>query len=368
MSSKDKIAKYKVKVNDVIQNMVYELFKKQPENYIDWMIQYLEVRRTKLHVKGSQSQQIEYHISSEEENEDDVDQLENAIKKDQQFRTSVSAEVYGLHNKKEDFKPRVIAKNQDQKERIENKLSGVFMFQALDQNEKNIIIDAMEEKHFNPGDWIINQGDDGNELYVVAQGQLDCYRRFSKNQEPQLIKQYQSGDMFGELALLYNAPRAASIQSNTDSILFALDRSTFNAIVKEATVKRREHYEEVLSKVEILKSMDSYEKTQICDGLKEQHFKPQEYILKEGEEGHKFYIVVKGTLIAFKQNEEVLRYKSGDYFGELALINKVPRQATIQAETDSIVVYLDYQAFIRLLGPIENILIRNSDNYKKFIN
>ncbi|CAD8120413.1 unnamed protein product [Paramecium sonneborni] len=368
MNSKDKISKYKAKVNDVIQNMVYELFKKQPENYIDWMIQYLEVRRAKNNVRTTQSLQIEYHISSEEDNAEDVDELEKAVRKEQQFRTSVSAEVYGLYNKKEDFKPRVIPKSQDQRERIENKLSGVFMFQGLDQNEKNIIIDAMEEKHFNAGDWIINQGDDGNELYVVAQGQLDCYRRFSKDQEPKLIKQYQSGDMFGELALLYNAPRAASIQSNTESILFALDRSTFNAIVKEATVKRREHYEEVLSKVEILKSIDSYEKTQICDGLKEQHFKSQEYILKEGEEGHKFYIVVKGTLIAIKQNEEVLKYKTGDYFGELALINKVPRQATIQAETDCIVVYLDYQAFIRLLGPIENILIRNADNYKKFIN
>ena len=42
------------------------------------------------------------------------------------------------------------------------------MFQALDFNEKNIIIDAMEEKHFNAGDWIINQGDDGNELYIVS--------------------------------------------------------------------------------------------------------------------------------------------------------------------------------------------------------
>ncbi|CAD8182738.1 unnamed protein product [Paramecium pentaurelia] len=368
MNNKDKFANYKAKVNDVIQNMIYELFKKQPENYIDWMIEYLEVRRAKHHVKATQSLQITYHISSEEENQDDVDEMENTIKKEQQFRTSVSAEVYGLYNKKEDFKPRVIPKSQDLRERIENKLNGVFMFQALDQNERNIIIDAMEEKHFNPGDWIINQGDDGNELYVVAQGQLDCFRRFSKDQEPKLIKQYQSGDMFGELALLYNAPRAASIQSNTESVLFALDRSTFNAIVKEATVKRREHYEDVLSKVEILKSIDSYEKTQICDGLKEQHFKAQDYIIKEGEEGNKFYIVVKGTLIALKQNEEVLRYQSGDYFGELALLNQVPRQATIQAETDSIVVYLDYQAFIRLIGPIENILTRNAENYKKFVN
>lgn len=58
--------------------------------------------------------------------------------------------------------------------------------------------------------------------------------------EPKMIKQYNAGDLFGELALLYNAPRAASIQAKSEAILFALDRSTFNNIVKDATIKKRE--------------------------------------------------------------------------------------------------------------------------------
>lgn len=58
--------------------------------------------------------------------------------------------------------------------------------------------------------------------------------------EPKLLKQYNPGDLFGELALLYNAPRAASIQAKSEAVLFALDRSTFNNIVKDATIKKRE--------------------------------------------------------------------------------------------------------------------------------
>jgi len=108
--------------------------------------------------------------------------------------------------------------------------------------------------------------------------------------------------LFGELALLYNAPRAASIQAKSEAVLFALDRSTFNNIVKDATIKKREQFEEVLSKVEILQSMDTYEKTQICDGLKEQHFPAGEFIIKEGDEGSRFYIVFKGALVAYKDN------------------------------------------------------------------
>lgn len=45
------------------------------------------------------------------------------------------------------------------------------------------------------------------------------------------------GESFGELALLYNAPRAATIKVKTAAVLFCLDRATFNNIVKFATVE-----------------------------------------------------------------------------------------------------------------------------------
>jgi len=66
------------------------------------------------------------------------------------------------------------------------------------------------------------------------------------------LKIYYPGEAFGELALLYNAPRAASIKAKTDCTLFALDRETFNHIVKDAARKKREKYEDALKKVAIL--------------------------------------------------------------------------------------------------------------------
>jgi cAMP-dependent protein kinase regulator len=128
---------------------------------------------------------------------------------------------------------------------------------------------------------VIRQGEDGDNLYVVDSGELDCFRRFTEKGEDKFLKTYVGGESFGELSLLYNAPRAATIKAKTNAILFSLDRDCFNNIVKEAAVKKRIKYEDFLSKVELLDQMDSYERSQVCDALKERGFKSGEYIIKQ---------------------------------------------------------------------------------------
>ncbi len=82
---------------------------------------------------------------------------------------------------------------------------------ALNEEELNVVVDALEEKRYSAGQTIIDQGEDGYELFVVESGTLSCYRLFSGNSQATFLKHYQPGDAFGELALLYNAPRAATI-------------------------------------------------------------------------------------------------------------------------------------------------------------
>ena len=317
------------------------------------------------------------HSQSESDEEDELADEEikkRQAKKSQFKRTGVSAEAYGKFNKKEDFVPRIIQKTEEQINKIKARIVSSFLFSNLEPNELEIVIGAMDEKHFKPGENVITQGENGDCLYVVEEGNLDCTKHFTQDGEEKYLKTYVPGESFGELALLYNAPRAATIKAKTDCVLWVLDRETFNNIVKEAAQKKREKYEAFLKKVDILSTIDSYELTQISDALKGNVYKKGEYIIKEGESGDVFYILEEGeaiatkTLEAGKAAEEIKRYGPGEYFGERALIKGEPRYANIEVVSDTCkIISLDRNSFKRLLGPIEPLLQRNIEKYKKFV-
>lgn len=317
--------------------------------------------------------------SFSEEDPDDIDtKLDNLeyTKKKLSIgpRTAVSAEAYGNYYKKENFEARQIPKTEEQIQRIKTRLLHSFLFNSLEPKDLNIVIGAMEEKKFLNGENVIVQGDNGDCIYVLDEGKMECYKQFKKDQEGKLLKEYSPGDSFGELALLYNAPRAATVKAAADSIVWSLDRPTFNHIVKDAAQKKREHYMEVLKKVEILSTIEQYELMQISDALRSAVYQKGDYIIKEGELGDVFYILEEGECIATKTLEPgkpetiIKTYKEGDYFGERALIKGEPRFANIIPKSDNVkVISLDRDTFKRLLGPIENLLQRNIEKYQTFV-
>ena len=82
-------------------------------------------------------------------------EVESETKKKTTQRGAVSSEAYGTWNKEEDFVPRVIEKSPEIKQRIIDRLSKAFMFAMLEDNERDIVINAMEEKKYSEGDFVI---------------------------------------------------------------------------------------------------------------------------------------------------------------------------------------------------------------------
>ena len=91
----------------------------------------------------------------------------------------------------------------------------------------------MTERRVQPGEVIINQGEQGDYFYAVDEGKFIA----QKDGETKFI--YDGSGSFGELALLYNSKRAATVVAETEGVLWALDRRSFRALVVGTMKQRR---------------------------------------------------------------------------------------------------------------------------------
>lgn len=280
-------------------------------------------------------------------------------------RQSVSAEAYGVWNQKKAFDPPKYEKTAEQTERLKGILSASFLFSKLNEKDMDVILLAMKQTVFEPGARIINEGDDGDYLFVIEEGKPECKKLIDGEQK--VVKICSPGDVFGELALLYNSKRAASVDATDKCIAWQLDRETFTHIVKEAASKKTDMYKDFLKKVNVFFSLDDYQLSQISDALKSETRNKDDFIVRQGEQGNRFYVVESGTLAAFikKDGEEevkVMEYGTGSYFGELAMLKEQPRAASVKVTSDTaVVLYMERKAFKGMIGSLTEILEKNSN-------
>ncbi|KAM0333126.1 hypothetical protein ACHAQA_001785 [Verticillium albo-atrum] len=285
-------------------------------------------------------------------------------------RTSVSAESLkpSADSTDSNWTPPYHEKTPEQLSRLQTAIENNFLFSHLEDEPSAQILGALNEKPIPAKDIkVISQGDAGDFFYVVEKGSFDVYVNSSGALQPgpegmgQKVGSIQAGGSFGELALMYNAPRAATvISAEAGCTLWALDRLTFRRILMESTFSRRRMYESFLEEVPLLKSLTPYERSKIADALETRKFAPGETIIKEGDPGNAFYLLETGEADAYKTDIEgsVKHYSKGDFFGELALMNDAPRAASVVATSEVKVASLGKKAFARLLGPVEGLLRR----------
>ncbi|KAJ5104007.1 cAMP-dependent protein kinase regulatory subunit [Penicillium argentinense] len=282
-------------------------------------------------------------------------------------RTSVSAESLNPTSAGSDsWTPPHHPKTDDQLARLKTAVSSNFLFSHLDDEQFKTVLDALVEKPIPAKDIkVISQGDAGDYFYIVEKGNFDIYIHSSGSVQPgpdglgNKVASTGPGGSFGELALMYNAPRAATvISTEAKSTLWALDRITFRRILMDSAFQRRRMYEAFLEEVPLLSSLKPYERSKIADALDTIKYPANSTIIKEGDPGDAFYLLESGEAEAIKDDASVKKYSRGDYFGELALLDDKPRAASIVTKTDVKVARLGRDGFKRLLGPVEEIMRR----------
>ncbi|XP_076447475.1 cAMP-dependent protein kinase regulatory subunit isoform X1 [Babylonia areolata] len=281
-------------------------------------------------------------------------------------RGAVSAEVYREEDAAQYIK-KVVPKDYKTMASLSKAIAKNVLFSHLDDNERSDIFDAMFPVHRHAGEVIIQQGDEGDNFYVIDQGEVDVY---VNNDHVTTIGE---GGSFGELALIYGTPRAATVKAKNDVKLWGIDRDSYRRILMGSTIRKRKIYEDFLSKVSILENLDKWERLTVADALEPVQFEDGEEIVKQGEPGEDFFIILEGSAAVLQRradNEEsveVGRLGTSDYFGEIALLLDRPRAATVVARGPLKCVKLDRARFERVLGPCSDILKRNIGQYNSYV-
>ncbi|KAJ1738229.1 hypothetical protein LPJ78_005305 [Coemansia sp. RSA 989] len=281
-------------------------------------------------------------------------------------RFSVSAESMNPTTEPE-YKKKFVPKTDTQKQRIREALDNNFLFKNMDEDSYRDVIDAMEEKHVRCGQSVIVQGGVGDYFYIVEYGSFDIFVR-KGDAQPVKVATVEDSGSFGELALMYNAPRAATVTATSDATLWALDRITFRSLLMERTSRKRRLYERFLETVPLLKSLEAYERQKIADALESVTYEDKDTIVRQGDPGDDFFLIEQGSIRVYKTDDEGVSREyppltQGGYFGELALLDNQPRQATLIACGRTKCARMSKDAFDRLLGPVINIIRREAGNY-----
>lgn len=192
------------------------------------------------------------------------------------------------------------------------------------------------------------------------------------------------GDYFGEEALLVDEPRAASVITTSRSAkCMVVDRVAYEVAEKgtpentfhERTkgredlmmIWRRLRFERELQRVSLLAELDPYERGQLARRCVRVTYAPGSKIMAQGEQGDKFFILLRGSAVAIKREQDVSpsgrvvpqrvirSYGPGSHFGELALLTGNVRTATVVAEDFVEALVMDKNTLMELRTTVPTV-------------
>uniref|UniRef100_A0A8C1P8T3 cAMP-dependent protein kinase type II regulatory subunit n=1 Tax=Cyprinus carpio TaxID=7962 RepID=A0A8C1P8T3_CYPCA len=401
-------------LSELLKGYTLEVLKRRPADLLEFSVQYftlLREQRSSTRASSSRSpvtrgvafdQDSAPTDSSEEEEEEQRQEEEDEEEKEEEQRqeddeeeeeeddfpddftfkapppskcnrrVSVCAEAYNPdEDEDEGSESRVVhPKTDEQRQRLQEACRDILLFKTLEQDQFAEVLDSMFEVLVKPNECIIHQGDDGDNFYVIERGVFDIL--IKKDGVSRCVGRYDNKGSFGELALMYNTPRAATIRATQEGALWALDRSTFHRLIVKNNAKKRKMYESFIESVPLLKSLQLTERMKIVDVVGMKTFSDGEQIIRQVMSLLRVFSV--NLMLACLQTQagqrsqeevEVARCSRGQYFGELALVTNKPRAASVYAAGETKCLVIDVQAFERLLGSCKQILKRNIQQYEQ---
>lgn len=270
-----------------------------------------------------------------------------------------------------DFTPPEYEKSPEETEFLTQALSSNFIFSHMTTTQIEPLIKAFDKFPCKANDVIIRQGDQGDYMYVLYDGschfEIDGVPITDTSGNTTHAK---PGDCFGELALLYTSPRAATVVADTDTIGFRVDHLTFRLIVQNQISVSDSSKQSLVRGVPFFSDLADHTIVQLAAALVPYVFEKDELLVKKGDMTDNFFLLSEGTVkvkdITVGSPGQESKFEDivlgpGDYFGERAIIREEPRAASIVALTKGVAFTIDKATFERHVGKIGQLKLAGND-------
>ncbi|XP_063721671.1 cGMP-dependent protein kinase 1-like [Symsagittifera roscoffensis] len=182
-------------------------------------------------------------------------------------------------------------KTAKQKQLIEEAIVRNDFLKKLDKVQILDMVDCMEPRVVRMHDTIIKEGEVGNEMFVIEEGNVEVFKGSGKQ-----LRVMKPGQLFGELAILYNCTRTASIRSVSDCKLWVIYRKVFQNVMMKSTIQKQENHMMALKRCPLFAGCDEDTLKRLADTMEERHFNPGEFVIRHGFHGNCAYYIVSGEV------------------------------------------------------------------------
>jgi CRP-like cAMP-binding protein len=227
-----------------------------------------------------------------------------------------------------------------------------FVMSNLSDKEVDMLVHAMEKIIVTPGENVITQGDVGDYLYVLNEGSI----RFIKDGKEVGIAG--PGEVFGELALLYDCRRAATVVADGECLLFRVCRSTFRTIQANFILYNDDEARRLLKQSKAFQDLPDDIIREMASYLFKKEFKKGEILSRKGEDFGKVYFIREGRALASgitvnNTDYADIELKPGECFGERAILMGGGALANVECLTDGLLYVLTKERFLHCLEGID---------------
>ncbi|UJR86502.1 cyclic nucleotide-binding domain-containing protein [Sandaracinus amylolyticus] len=239
------------------------------------------------------------------------------------------------------------------------KVSQLPLFSALRPEALERLLAGFTLRDLATGALAITQGDEGREAFVVVRGALRAERRASEESaQPEVLAVLGPGAIFGEMALVSEAPRAASVVALEPVQLLVASRDVLEKLAqKEAAIGselalfcRHRMMANLLRHGAILAAVAPAQRDDLVARFASRDFATGDVLVKEGEESEGLFLIASGHVRVTSTDADGDRILladlgPGDVVGEIGLVLRRPATATVTATTPTIALHLSRDQF-----------------------